>query len=330
MNSGIDKQALLEAVIRIKEFIHPQVELSLTRKSRQWDDYLNSLDHKGSYGCLMINLIVMIGEIHPSDYQHEWCSELGARKLLALSRSLEQRGLPALSIEDKELIDKGLLANRYLSYLEELDINIDEQIAVWHAPSGYLSKFWRGLRKSYFGGSYASYTREELLYHIKRFLSEESSEDTDPYQWDDFIHSPVKAGTYAYLILNLIYLLRVDYAEEATWLNSTGLHKLKLLSEAIENNHLPEPSATEKFMLESNFIPKRFILYIKQLGEDESIPQDELKAEAHTPLARRGRLNKGRYLQIGWVWRGSRAIGKNQFRIAFRFSTKQEFLLLYF
>ena len=151
---------------------------------------------------------------------------------------------------------------------------------------------------------------EELLYHIKSFLSAESADDSDPYQWEDFVNSSVKAGSYKYLVLNLIYLLRVDYAEEATWLNPTGLHKLKLLSDAIENNHLPEPCATEKFMLESNFISKRFILYIKQLVEDEPILLDELKTEAHTPLARTGRFNQGRYLQIGWVWRGSRAYAK--------------------
>ncbi len=63
MNSDSDKETLQEAVIRINEFVHPQLELSLTRKSRQWYDYLNSLDHKGYYGCLMINLIVMIGEL---------------------------------------------------------------------------------------------------------------------------------------------------------------------------------------------------------------------------------------------------------------------------
>ena len=83
--------------------------------------------------------------------------------MLALSRSLEQGGLPALSVEDKELIDKKLLSNRYLSYVGDLDINIDEEIATWHASSGALSKWWRGLRKSYFSSSYASYTPEELL-----------------------------------------------------------------------------------------------------------------------------------------------------------------------
>ena len=63
-------------------------------------------------------------------------------------------------------------------------------------------------------------------------------------------------------------------------------------------------------MLESNFTSKRFILYIKQLSEDEPILHDELKTEEHTPLARTGRFNQGRYLQIGWVWQGSRAYAK--------------------